>query len=237
MLFLLETCGDPEQSEKSLPVARVSNSRGKSPKQRGYGGRHQGLRKRWAPRVARGLVPCARCGLPMEPGEPWDLDHSTTATATWGLRIRGATGRRSFEAPPGRPVRRPPRAFPQPRRWHALVTRGDTGRFHARRAPRAASTRRRAQARCRPSTICPIGRRDHLRPERTLSFAPSCPDTACLCGFRGTSRVRKGCVKGAMIAPWLNRSGKAMPPLWQYFSQPGPISLARRDIGGSGGRC
>jgi hypothetical protein len=33
------------------------------------------LRERLAPQVAAGYVDCARCGDPIEPGEPWDLDH------------------------------------------------------------------------------------------------------------------------------------------------------------------
>jgi hypothetical protein len=42
---------------------------------KGYGWEHQRLRKIWAARVARGGVPCARCGLPIEVGEPFDLGH------------------------------------------------------------------------------------------------------------------------------------------------------------------
>lgn len=43
---------------------------------RGYGSAHQKLRARWARDVARGVVACARCGLPILPWEPWDLGHS-----------------------------------------------------------------------------------------------------------------------------------------------------------------
>jgi hypothetical protein len=32
-------------------------------------------RKRWAPIVATGQVPCARCRLLIRPGEKWHLDH------------------------------------------------------------------------------------------------------------------------------------------------------------------
>ncbi len=42
---------------------------------RGYGGRHQALRKQWAPRVAAGEVNCWRCRQPIEPGMEWDLGH------------------------------------------------------------------------------------------------------------------------------------------------------------------
>jgi hypothetical protein len=43
--------------------------------QRGYGAKHQALRKAWARKVAAGGVSCARCGLEIVPGEPWDLGH------------------------------------------------------------------------------------------------------------------------------------------------------------------
>lgn len=46
--------------------------------QRGYGVGHKRLRAAWAPVVARGDVPCRRCGLPIPPGDPWDLGHHDT---------------------------------------------------------------------------------------------------------------------------------------------------------------
>jgi hypothetical protein len=42
---------------------------------RGYGRRHYKLRKLWKPKVAAGVVECARCHRPILPGEPWDLGH------------------------------------------------------------------------------------------------------------------------------------------------------------------
>ena len=42
---------------------------------RGYGSRHKRLRKSWAPKVRAGKVNCARCGLLIGPGQPWDLGH------------------------------------------------------------------------------------------------------------------------------------------------------------------
>jgi predicted Fe-S protein YdhL (DUF1289 family) len=42
---------------------------------RGYGNAHQRLRRRWAIRVDRGEVHCARCGRLIEPGTDWDLGH------------------------------------------------------------------------------------------------------------------------------------------------------------------
>lgn len=42
---------------------------------RGYGSAHQGLRKRWAERIAQGGIDCWRCGKPINPGDPFDLGH------------------------------------------------------------------------------------------------------------------------------------------------------------------
>jgi hypothetical protein len=44
--------------------------------QRGYGHRHQMMRRKYASLVASGRASCSRCGEPIEPGTPWDLDHS-----------------------------------------------------------------------------------------------------------------------------------------------------------------
>jgi hypothetical protein len=40
-----------------------------------YGRDHRRRRAAWASKVAAGGVDCARCGLPIEPGSPWDLGH------------------------------------------------------------------------------------------------------------------------------------------------------------------
>ena len=42
---------------------------------RKYGPAHRQLRAQWAPRVAAGVVECARCGRLIRPGEAWDLGH------------------------------------------------------------------------------------------------------------------------------------------------------------------
>lgn len=44
--------------------------------QRGYGHSHQALRKRLEPDVAAGRATCWRCGLRIQPGDPWDLGHT-----------------------------------------------------------------------------------------------------------------------------------------------------------------
>ena len=42
---------------------------------RGYGARHQWIRRALEPLVRAGLATCARCQRRILPGEPWDLDH------------------------------------------------------------------------------------------------------------------------------------------------------------------
>jgi len=49
---------------------------------RGYDGKHQAERARWAPLVAQGAATCARCLRPIAPGTPWDLGHTDDRT-TW----------------------------------------------------------------------------------------------------------------------------------------------------------
>ena len=41
----------------------------------GYGWPHRRRRRGVAPVVDAGLALCCRCGLPIEPGQAWDLDH------------------------------------------------------------------------------------------------------------------------------------------------------------------
>ena len=42
---------------------------------RGYGERHQALRRLWDRRIQAGDVACVRCGRAIVPGAPWDLGH------------------------------------------------------------------------------------------------------------------------------------------------------------------
>lgn len=46
-----------------------------------YGGEHQALRRALAPYVPGS--PCWRCGLPILPGQPWDLGHDDDNPATY----------------------------------------------------------------------------------------------------------------------------------------------------------
>lgn len=46
-----------------------------SRQQRGYGRDYDRTRRRWAPLVGTGTVPCTRCHAPIPPGTPWDLGH------------------------------------------------------------------------------------------------------------------------------------------------------------------
>lgn len=62
-------------SALSLPAAQKSRRRPLKTTEKGYGTRHQRTRERWAPKVAAGLVSCARCGGLIVPGTPWDLGH------------------------------------------------------------------------------------------------------------------------------------------------------------------
>jgi hypothetical protein len=55
---------------------------------RGYGRGHEEERRRWRPRVDAGLVDCARCRQPIEPGRPWDLGHNEDRTGWSGPEHR-----------------------------------------------------------------------------------------------------------------------------------------------------
>lgn len=46
-----------------------------------YGAEHKAMRRQWLPLVARGTVDCARCDLPIAPGDQWQLDHLDNGTS------------------------------------------------------------------------------------------------------------------------------------------------------------
>jgi hypothetical protein len=92
--------------EPGSPVLPVDQPK-KTTAQRGYGGRHQALRRRWAPKVTAGIVSCARCGRPIRPGERWDLGHhDDDRTRYQGPEHtscnRATAGRRKQKEPSGR---------------------------------------------------------------------------------------------------------------------------------------
>jgi hypothetical protein len=56
---------------------------------RGYGAAHRSLRAGVARVVEAGEAVCARCGLPIRPGEPFDLDHGPDRSSYLGPSHRG----------------------------------------------------------------------------------------------------------------------------------------------------
>ncbi len=57
--------------------------------QRGYGGPHARLRAQWKPRVDAGQAWCVKCGSWIQPGTPWDLDHTDDRAGWRGPAHRG----------------------------------------------------------------------------------------------------------------------------------------------------
>jgi hypothetical protein len=49
-----------------------------------YGYQHQEVRRRVARHVASGNALCARCGLPIDPTDAWDLDHTDDGSGYLG---------------------------------------------------------------------------------------------------------------------------------------------------------
>lgn len=67
---------------------RIDAARG-TPAERGYGADHRALRREAAPLVASGTARCARCGLPIAPGQAWDLGHTDDRTGWSGPEHAG----------------------------------------------------------------------------------------------------------------------------------------------------
>lgn len=56
-----------------------------SSSERGYDAAHRRLRRSWQRRMNAGeQVSCLRCGLPILPGQPWDLGHNDARDAWTG---------------------------------------------------------------------------------------------------------------------------------------------------------
>lgn len=79
----------------------------KKTSERGYGTRHQELRRLVAKRVRAGTEACARCGLPIQPDEPFDLDHSDDRKTYLGPSHSRCNRAKKDPVPAMRPKRKP----------------------------------------------------------------------------------------------------------------------------------
>jgi hypothetical protein len=77
----------------------------RSTTQRGYGSRHQALRRALLPRAIG--TPCVRCGEPMLADQPLDLDHTDDRTGYRGFAHaecnRRSAGYKSTGSAPSNP--------------------------------------------------------------------------------------------------------------------------------------
>lgn len=110
-----------------------------------YGSAHRKIRKHLAPHVAAGLFNCARCQEPINPGEPWDLDHNDEDRS----KYNGPTHSRCNRATAGRGrSRRPFRlriiTWPTP---HELRRREASRKREARKHERTQRAERKRQQR------------------------------------------------------------------------------------------
>jgi len=71
-------------AHRCLPCAAERDKRRGTRQQRGYDAEHDRTRAQWAPQVATGRVPCARCGVLIAHGAPWDLGHADDRTSWSG---------------------------------------------------------------------------------------------------------------------------------------------------------
>jgi hypothetical protein len=80
------------------------NKRQLSRNARGYTNAHVARRRQLEPIVATGQVSCCRCGLLIEPGQPWHLDHRDDRRGYLGAATPPATSAllRTKRTAPGR---------------------------------------------------------------------------------------------------------------------------------------
>lgn len=67
-----------------MPITRSGYADRGTTTQRGYGHGHRKTRAALEAAVASGNTRCARCGRPIKPGQPWDLDHTPDRTGYLG---------------------------------------------------------------------------------------------------------------------------------------------------------
>jgi hypothetical protein len=101
-----------------------------SPEARGYTPAHRAARAQLRPLVLAGGVKCARCGRPIEPGQPWDLGHDdhdrSRYTGPEHRACNRATAARRGLWEPGivEPERERDGLPPSDRRWRVPWLRG-----------------------------------------------------------------------------------------------------------------
>ena len=103
---------------------------------RGYGWPHEQDRRRWARRVASGMVLCRRCGNPIlivnGVPEPWDLGHNDTNRSLPAMpehqRCNRRTSAHRVERRSGRSSRPLPVPRPSPEDFAELGRRIEEGR-------------------------------------------------------------------------------------------------------------
>jgi hypothetical protein len=146
---------------------------------RGYGARHQRIRRALEPLVRAGLATCARCQRRILPGEPWDLGHDDldrsatrvpSTRAVIGQRTPGGSRAGSGKPSPlpTRPARRGLVAW-----WRGGRARGRRGAGSTRRGRPGSCSRSRTASRWRtPATASTPRRRSSARSSRSSRRHP-----------------------------------------------------------------
>lgn len=65
----------PERTQPQASPLTRARTRPRTTAEKGYGARHQRMRKRYEATIAQGQGVCWRCQLPIKAEEPWDLGH------------------------------------------------------------------------------------------------------------------------------------------------------------------